>query len=109
MDEVIAFAAIPSVSAVPAHAQDVRAAAEWTAQRLRALGAEHVAVMETGVPGAERIRAARRADIGPAQADSANPNAFRAGEAHPVVYGDWLHAQPGAPTVLIYGAHARSA
>lgn len=22
---------------------------------------------------------------------------------HPVVYGDWLHAGPGAPTVLIYG------
>lgn len=50
--EVLAFAAIPSVSAVPAHASDVRAAGEWTVQRLRALGAEHVALMETGVPGA---------------------------------------------------------
>jgi acetylornithine deacetylase/succinyl-diaminopimelate desuccinylase-like protein len=73
--EVLAFAAIPSVSAVPAHANDVRAAGEWTAQRLRSLGAEHVALMETGVVG----------------------------EAHPVVYGDWLHAPPGAPTVLVYG------
>ena len=24
-------------------------------------------------------------------------------EGHPVVYGDWLHAGPGKPTVLIYG------
>ena len=24
-------------------------------------------------------------------------------EGHPVVYGDWLHANPRKPTVLIYG------
>ena len=24
-------------------------------------------------------------------------------DGHPVVYGDWLHAGPGKPTVLIYG------
>ena len=24
-------------------------------------------------------------------------------DGHPVVYGDWLHADPGKPTVLIYG------
>lgn len=72
-EEVIAFTAIPSVSAQPEHAADVRAASEWVQRKLLAMGAEHVALMETGV----------------------------AGRDHPVVYGDWLHA-PGAPTVLIY-------
>ncbi len=69
------FIAIPSVSAIAAHAADVRRAAEWTAAKLRALGAEHVAVMETGEPGV----------------------------AHPVVYGDWLHGGDDVPTVLVYG------
>jgi hypothetical protein len=48
------------VSAVPAHAQDVRAAGEWTAAKLRALGAQHVALMETGEPGALGVLALRR-------------------------------------------------
>jgi hypothetical protein len=54
LEEVVSFASIPSVSAVPAHAADVRAAGEWTADKLRALGAQHVALMETGEPGAKR-------------------------------------------------------
>src|SRR5262245_55591160 len=37
----------PSLSADPAHADDVRAAAEWLANHLRGLGAEKVAVMPT--------------------------------------------------------------
>jgi acetylornithine deacetylase/succinyl-diaminopimelate desuccinylase-like protein len=60
---------IPSISALPEHAADCRATAEWIAADLRASGVEHVEVAETG--------------------------------GHPVVYGDWLHAD-GAPTVLVY-------
>ncbi len=59
----------PSVSALPVHAADCRAAAGWIAGQLQGLGIEHVEVSETG--------------------------------GHPVVYGDWLHAD-GAPTVIVY-------
>ena len=64
-----AFLRIPSISALPAHAADCRAAAEFIAAELRAMGVEHVEVSDTG--------------------------------GHPVVYGDWLHAD-GAPTALVY-------
>ena len=70
LDSYKAFLRIPSISALPAHADDCRAAADWLADALRGAGLEHVEVAETG--------------------------------GHPVVYGDWLHAE-GAPTVLVYG------
>jgi acetylornithine deacetylase/succinyl-diaminopimelate desuccinylase-like protein len=38
---------IPSVSTDPAHAGDIRSAAEWLAESLRNIGAANVAVMET--------------------------------------------------------------
>ena len=60
---------IPSISALPRHAADCQAAAEWIAADLRAIGIEHVSVEATG--------------------------------SHPIVYGDWLHAD-GAPTVIVY-------
>ena len=41
------FLRIPSISALPEHAPDVRRAAEWLADVLRAAGLEHVAVEET--------------------------------------------------------------
>ena len=64
------FLRIPSISGIPAHADDCRRAATWLADAMRAAGLEHVEVAETG--------------------------------GHPVVYGDWLHAE-GAPTILVYG------
>ncbi|HEX2274741.1 MAG TPA: M20/M25/M40 family metallo-hydrolase, partial [Acidimicrobiales bacterium] len=64
---------VPSISAQPDHASDVRRSAELTAELLRRAGMEHVEVLETG--GA------------------------------PAVYGDHLHAGPGAPTALVYGHH----
>jgi acetylornithine deacetylase/succinyl-diaminopimelate desuccinylase-like protein len=39
---------IPSISALPAHAPDVRRAAEWLADELRDAGIEHVEVSDTG-------------------------------------------------------------
>jgi acetylornithine deacetylase/succinyl-diaminopimelate desuccinylase-like protein len=62
---------IPSISTDPAHAGDIRRAAEWLADSLRDIGVANVAVMETA--------------------------------GYPVVYGEWLGAGPGKPTVLVYG------
>ncbi len=43
------FLRIPSISALPEHAPDVRRAAEWLADTLRGAGLEHVAVEETSL------------------------------------------------------------
>jgi acetylornithine deacetylase/succinyl-diaminopimelate desuccinylase-like protein len=69
--ELFELLRIPSMSADPAHAGDIQAAAAWLAASLTATGAQNVAVMPTA--------------------------------GHPVVYGEWLGAGPGAPTVLVYG------
>jgi acetylornithine deacetylase/succinyl-diaminopimelate desuccinylase-like protein len=42
------FLRIPSISALPEHAPDVRRAAEWLAAELRGAGVEHVEVSDTG-------------------------------------------------------------
>jgi acetylornithine deacetylase/succinyl-diaminopimelate desuccinylase-like protein len=47
IEELKQYLAIPSVSALPAHAGDVRRAAEWTAQALRTAGMENAALIET--------------------------------------------------------------
>lgn len=73
VDTLFDFLRIPSISAQPEYAPDVRRSAEFTAGLLRDAGMEHVALLETA--GA------------------------------PAVYGDWLHAGPDAPTVLVYGHH----
>jgi acetylornithine deacetylase/succinyl-diaminopimelate desuccinylase-like protein len=67
---------IPSISADPDHAGEVRQSAEFCAGLLRDAGLQHVQLLETG-----------------------------GGEGLPAVYGDWLHAGPDAPTVLVYGHH----
>ena len=48
LESLKAFLRIPSISALPEHAADCRAAAEWVAADLRASGIEHVEVSETG-------------------------------------------------------------
>ncbi|MGH9349119.1 MAG: dipeptidase [Vicinamibacterales bacterium] len=47
VDELKQYLAIPSISALPQHADDVRRAAEWTADALRRVGLEHVKLIET--------------------------------------------------------------
>ena len=42
------FLRIPSISALPDHAPDVRRAAGWLAEAMRSVGIEHVEVSETG-------------------------------------------------------------
>ncbi|KAF8071270.1 AZG1 [Scenedesmus sp. PABB004] len=73
--DLLALAAIASVSALPAHAADVGRAAAWLASKLDAAGLDNVAVLPTEGPET----------------------------SHPAVYADWLHAGAGQPTVLIYG------
>lgn len=47
LEELRQFLSIPSVSAVPEHAGDIRRCAEWTADVLRKAGCEHVQIMPT--------------------------------------------------------------
>ncbi|OFW06987.1 MAG: peptidase M20 [Acidobacteria bacterium RIFCSPLOWO2_02_FULL_68_18] len=47
VEELKQYLAIPSVSALPQHAADVRRAAEWTADALRAAGVPHARLVET--------------------------------------------------------------
>src|SRR5436189_1302942 len=47
LDELKAFLAIPSISALPAHAPDVRRCAEWTADEMRRIGLQNVRLITT--------------------------------------------------------------
>ena len=67
---------IPSISAHPERAADVRRSADFVAALLGDAGLEHVEVLETA-----------------------------GGSGLPSVYADHLHAGPDAPTVLVYGHH----
>ena len=73
IDTLLEWLRVPSISADPDRAGDVRASAELCAQLMRDAGLEHVTLLET--PGL------------------------------PSVYGEWCHAGPDAPTVVVYGHH----
>jgi acetylornithine deacetylase/succinyl-diaminopimelate desuccinylase-like protein len=75
VEELKALLRIPSISTTPERAGDVRKAAEFVAEGLRAAGMENVRLIETTT---------------------------ETHQGHPLVYADWLHA-PGKPTVLCYG------
>jgi len=47
LDELKAFLAIPSVSALPEHAGDVKRCAEWCGEEMRRIGLEHVRLIDT--------------------------------------------------------------
>jgi acetylornithine deacetylase/succinyl-diaminopimelate desuccinylase-like protein len=66
LDELKALLAIPSISALPQHAADVRSCAEWCAAEMRRIGLENVKLIDTpgnpvvygdwlGAPGAPTI------------------------------------------------------
>jgi acetylornithine deacetylase/succinyl-diaminopimelate desuccinylase-like protein len=66
LDELKALLAIPSISALPQHAGDVKRCAEWCADEMRRIGLEHVRLIDTpgnpvvygdwlGAPGAPTI------------------------------------------------------
>ena len=69
------YVSIPSISAQPEHARDIKYAALWLAEHLRDLGLR-ADVLDTGSPD----------DPG-----------------HPVVFAEWQHTDPHRPTLLIYG------
>ncbi|MEO5895687.1 MAG: dipeptidase [Vicinamibacterales bacterium] len=47
LDELKEFLAIPSISALPEHSQDVRRCGEWTAEEMRRIGLQNVRLEET--------------------------------------------------------------
>ena len=66
VDELKTYLAIPSISALPEHAGDVRRCSEWTVEELRRIGLQNVRLIETpgypvvygdwlGAPGAPTI------------------------------------------------------
>jgi acetylornithine deacetylase/succinyl-diaminopimelate desuccinylase-like protein len=66
VDELKAYLAIPSISALPQHAGDVKRCAEWTADEMRRIGMQNVKLIDTpgypvvygdwlGAPGAPTI------------------------------------------------------
>src|SRR5436853_233691 len=66
LDELKAFLAIPSISALPQHAGDVRRCADWCADEMRRIGMQNVRLVDTpgnpvvygdwlGAPGAPTI------------------------------------------------------
>jgi acetylornithine deacetylase/succinyl-diaminopimelate desuccinylase-like protein len=75
IDDLKQWLAIPSVSADPARAGDVRRSAEWLAAHLRAAG---FPVAEVWDPAPDGL---------------------------PAVFAEWRAADPAAPVVLVYGHH----
>ena len=47
VDELKEYLAIPSISALPEHAADVRACAGWTAAQMKRVGLQHVRIIDT--------------------------------------------------------------
>ena len=47
VEELKQFLAIPSISALPEHAADVRRCADWTADEMRRIGLGNVRLVET--------------------------------------------------------------
>ena len=47
VDQLKEYLAIPSISALPQHAADVRRCAEWTAEEMRRIGLQNVRLIET--------------------------------------------------------------
>jgi acetylornithine deacetylase/succinyl-diaminopimelate desuccinylase-like protein len=97
LDELGAFLAIPSVSADPAHADDVRRAAEWVGAKVGALGGqaevrEHGRLLVgeiPGRPGSPTVLVYGHYDVQP-------PDPLELWESDPFVAeprGEWLYAR----------------
>ena len=75
IDDLKQWLAVPSISADPAHHDDVRRSAEWLAAHLRTIGFPVAEVWDSAPGGL------------------------------PAVFAEWSAADPHAPVALIYGHH----
>jgi acetylornithine deacetylase/succinyl-diaminopimelate desuccinylase-like protein len=92
---------IPSISADPAHRDDVRASADWLAEHLRGTGFPIVEIWETG-PG----EPSQPSEPGEHSQPSEHSEPGQPAEpGRPAVFAHWPSDDPGAPTVLVYGHH----
>ena len=87
---------IPSISADPAHRDDVRASADWLAEHLRGTGFPIVEIWETGGPGEPSQHSEPSQHGEPGQPTE---------PGRPAVFAHWPSDDRGAPTVLVYGHH----
>ena len=90
VDELKSLLRIPSISTDPAHAADVRRAAEFVAAELRRIGMQNVRLIETTTPESVIAPSSGPGHVVPAR------------YGHPLVYADHIRV-PGQPTVLLYG------
>lgn len=79
---LLEFLRFPSISALPSHQPDILSAADWLVKRLSAAGLSNARAISTR----------------PSSAANTTDHFYP-----PVVYGEYLSAPPGAPTLLIYG------
>lgn len=99
---LVELVSIPSISTDPAHAPDIRRAAEWVAERLRALGAEAVSIDET---------ARHPVVYGEVRSDPAAPTLLVYGhyDVQPVDPVELWDSPPFSPTVRDGKLYARGA
>ncbi len=110
VEELKSLLRIPSVSTAPEHAGDVRRAAEFVAEGLRSAAMENVRLIETSTEAAEQQtpfgsdnnKGKSETQI-PSGDDNQKSEGTKTRTGHPLVYGEWLNAGPGKPTVLLYG------
>ena len=100
VSELRDFVRIPSVSSLPDHQDDVRAAAAWVRDRLAEAGLEHAEVLETGAqpavyadylhaPGAPTVMIYAHFDVQPA----ARSDGWDADPFDPVLAGDRVYGR----------------
>jgi acetylornithine deacetylase/succinyl-diaminopimelate desuccinylase-like protein len=114
LESFIELLRFPSISGIPAHAPDVRAAADWIAADLLGAGMEHVTVEETGghpivfadwlhAPGAPTVLVYAHYDVQPV-----DPlDLWESPPFEPVVVGDRLQARGAADDKCHVHLHAR--
>ena len=100
IDELREFVRIPSISSLPDHQDDIRAAATWVRERLARAGLEHAEILETGAqpavyadhlhaPGAPTVLIYAHFDVQPAlRSDGWNADPF-----DPVLDGDRVYGR----------------
>ncbi|NJA56654.1 M20/M25/M40 family metallo-hydrolase [Streptomyces sp. NEAU-H3] len=103
LDDLAAWLRIPSVSAQPEHAADVRRSAEWLAAQLRATGFPTVEIWDT--PGAPAVFADWPAE----EPDAPTVLVYGHHDVQPAARADGWHSEPFAPETREGRLYARGA